>query len=445
MLRRMLARMRTQTPALLAAVLMSCLAADSARAMCGCILGPPRPQPKIGETTQARIINKSSKVILARDGDTTVMTMSNDFEGATADFGIVIPVPAVIKREDVKVVDDQVFASLEAFSAPKVTEIYEPDPCDAPMGGRGMAMAPSMESAKAADEAPRSRGPRASDFGVKIESHFFAGEYEIAVLAGKDSSGLVKWLQLFKYEVPNDAQEVLGSYIKQDMHFFVARVHLKEMGTGKRDLRPIQVRYKTPKLMLPIRLGMVNADGPQELMVFALTPQARVETTTYRTVRMPAAGALPLFAKDNWTEVYGAMFDEQTKRESMRVVFMEHASQWMPEQKDATRAGMFWGPSGFVTRLHFKYTKENFPEDLTLQVTGDSAPFSIGYTAVHPAPNTCNHPGPPQARAREQQMLANLTGWPMETVMQRAGMKVGSETGAPTPPKEPKWYEKLWQ
>ena len=56
------------------------------------------------------------------------------------------------------------------------------------------------------------------------------------------------------------------------MRFFVARVNLKEQAKlGFTYLRPLQVAYESPKFMLPIRLGTVNANGPQELFVFALT------------------------------------------------------------------------------------------------------------------------------------------------------------------------------
>ena len=46
--------------------------------------------------------------------------------------------------------------------------------------------------------------------------------------------------------------------------------------------------------MLPIRLGTVNAEGAQELFIYLLTKQGRVETTNYRTVRLPEAQELPL-------------------------------------------------------------------------------------------------------------------------------------------------------
>ena len=208
------------------------LPAPAVHAMCGCMLAP-RPPPN-GEVKRARIVNKSSKVILARDGDTTVLTMANDFEGAPADFGLVVPVPSVVRRADVKVIGDEVFTELEDISAPRITEVFEPDPCG--IGSGGGRMRSAMADAAPAPSAVKA-APRASDFGVKVESHFFAGEYEIAVLSGKDGSGLIQWLQLFNYDIPDNAKAVLESYIKQKMMFFLARVHIKEMGTGLRNLR----------------------------------------------------------------------------------------------------------------------------------------------------------------------------------------------------------------
>jgi hypothetical protein len=408
---------------------ISFTAAEQARAMCGCML---TPRPKVGQTATAKIVNKTSKVILARDGDTTVMTMANDFVGAPAEFGMVIPVPVAVKKDDVHIASDKVFDVLEAATAPGVTEIFEDDGCRRPMAEA--AGAPSMEKASAA---PAPRAMRASDYGVKVESHFFAGEYEIAVLSGKDASGLVTWLQKFNYDVPDDAKEVLESYIKQKMMFFLARVYVKEMGNERRHLRPIQVRYQTPKLMLPIRLGMVNADGPQELLVFTLTKAGRVESANYRTVKMPTASSLPWFVKNEWNDVYGAIFDEQEKREGNRVIFVE-ANRGLAVDDDVKKAGVFWPDNAFVTRMHFRYAQADFPEDLQLQSTADNGFFQVAMTAMKPAPSPCDRPAAQQRRSTEQATLANLTGWPMEKVLAKVG-------GGASTTSDPKWYDKLWK
>src|SRR6201993_3074393 len=110
------------------------------------------------------------------------------------------------------------------------------------------------------------------------------------------------------------------------MRFFVAKVNLGEHARlGFSYLRPLQVAYESPKFMLPIRLGMVNADGPQDLFIYALTRGGRVETTNYRTVKLPSGMALPVYIKQDFPTFYRAMFDEQVKRNRMETVFTEYA------------------------------------------------------------------------------------------------------------------------
>lgn len=296
---------------------------------------------------------------------------------------------------------------------------------------------------KGAEAAPRRL--RASDYGVKVESHFFAGEYEIAVLSGTDSNRLVAWLQKLDYHVPDDAAAVLGSYIKQKMYFFVARVHVKEMGNKPRFLRPIQVTYTTPKFMLPVRLGMVNADGPQELLVFAFSKKGRVEPTNYRALRLPTGqGELPAFVKDSFDTMYEAAFTEATKREDMRVIFIEASLPVsasgaagpfgvdVVESTDAVRkSGAKFLPTraqpsiseAWVTRMHFRYDKSGFPEDVVLQETTDRDGFLARFRSRkhHLGPARCPAhtqylSALPPILDRQAQVLANLTGWSIDDV-----------------------------
>ena len=39
------------------------------------------------------LYNQASQVIIARDEDRTVLTMSNDYQGEAEDFAMVVPVP----------------------------------------------------------------------------------------------------------------------------------------------------------------------------------------------------------------------------------------------------------------------------------------------------------------------------------------------------------------
>src|SRR6185295_1948222 len=167
---------------------------------------------------------------------------------------------------------------LDAYSAPRLVEYFDENPCSRMMYESRDALASPAKAAGVSGGFAR-----AKSLGVTIEAQYTVGEYDILILSAQQSTGLETWLRENGYRIPTGAGSVLNSYIKQNLKFFVAKVNLKEQAKlGYSVLRPIQVAYESPKFMLPIRLGMVNADGPQELFVYALTQNGRVEATNYR-------------------------------------------------------------------------------------------------------------------------------------------------------------------
>ena len=77
-----------------------------------------------------KIFNKASKVVLARDGDRTVMTMSNDFKGEPKEFAVVVPVPTFLQKEQIHVGEQSLVDHLDAFTAPRLVEYFDENPCD---------------------------------------------------------------------------------------------------------------------------------------------------------------------------------------------------------------------------------------------------------------------------------------------------------------------------
>jgi hypothetical protein len=265
----------------------------------------------------AKLFNKSSKVVLARDGQTTAITMASDYEGEPKEFAVVIPVPTFIERKQIGVVEMKTIDHLDAFTAPRLVEYHDNDPCTpvfAFSGGKWFGAMPATASLAVVHR------------GVTVEASYEVGEYDVSILSANESDGLVNWLNDNGYKIPSGADAVLGSYIKQKMRFFVAKVNLERMTLlGNGYLRPLQVRYETAKFMLPLRLGTVNANGPQDLIVYALTRGGRVETANYRTVKPPSDVDVPLYVKQEFGPFYKAMFDRAVERENMRAVFVEYA------------------------------------------------------------------------------------------------------------------------
>ncbi|HEY6320141.1 MAG TPA: DUF2330 domain-containing protein [Thermoanaerobaculia bacterium] len=403
------------------------------------------------------LYNRASQVVLVRDGDRTVMTMANDFKGEPKEFAMVIPVPVLLQRGQIHVADKALIDHLDAWSAPRLVEYFDPDPCQRsyprPSLYKSDAVSPPAGMAASAE--------RGRSLGVKIEASYTVGEYDILILSALQSDGLETWLRENGYQVPAGASRVLGSYIKQGLHFFVAKVNLEQrskLGFGY--LRPLQVAYESPRFMLPIRLGMVNAAGPQELFLYALTRGGRVETTNYRTVKLPTGEEVPLFVKGEFGTFYKAMFDSQVKREEMRTVFLEYAWDMGScdpcaaeplSQEELRGLGVFWLDSAagvFLTRLHLRYDSPHFPEDLAFQETGDRDSFQGRYVLRHAWKGgaTCEAAAEYRRELRqrwdhEARNVAELTGWSLDDVRRRMTLEAGTPGGVRA---EEPWWQRLW-
>lgn len=412
------------------------------------------------------LFNQASKVVLVRDEDRTVITMANDYQGDAKEFAIVIPVPVVLQKDQIHVGNRAVIDHIDAYTSPRLVEYYDGDPCQQIRREKMLDAMPS-----AALSMSEMAKKRARSLGVSIEAEYTVGEYDILILSARQSGGLQTWLEENDYKLPRGAGAVLQSYIRQDMKFFVARVNLKEQSRlGYSYLRPLQMAFESKKFMLPLRLGTLNAKAAQDLFVFALTRKGRVETTNYRTVKLPTGMELPEFVQKEFTAFYKDMFRTQVEKENKRAVFLEYAwdMNWCDpcaadplSRQELQQLGVFWldtadkNPAGatarnvFVTRLHVRYDAENFPDDLRFQTTGNRSNYQGRYVLRHPwkGEADCEHAREyfRQLRVRlehQAQTLANLTGWDIGEIRDKI-RKSGGELPEVADP-EP-WWRRIWK
>lgn len=389
--------------------------------------------------------NKTSQVILVRDGNRNVITMYNDFKGDTKDFAMVVPVPAVLRKDDIKVVEQGIFQRLNDYSAPRLVEYWDQNPCNAYSESKADMASPSLNEVVVQGYGNMKRKTVES---VKIEAKYLVGEYDILILSAKESAGLKTWLNENGYKIPEGAEEVLDPYVKSNLKFFVVKVNEKEKAKLNNNfLRPIQISFTSPKFMLPIRLGMANADGDQDLIVYAFTRKGRIECTNYRNVNIPTGNNVPLFVQKNFGTFYGNLFNHQWQNEDKSVAFLEYAWDVSPQnyyhcdpcvatapsQQDLVQSGVWWlggkdwsdysdvdndepdngSKNVHFTRLHFRYNRRSFPQDLVFQVTPNTETFQARYVITHPASGdfTCDAGKKylQELRARRKKELRELT------------------------------------
>jgi hypothetical protein len=442
--------LRLFIPVVMALIAVLCFA-PTAWAFCGFYVSK----------ADTKLYNKASQVVIARDSDRTVLTMANDFQGEVKDFAIVVPVPTVLQKEQVRVAEPKIIERLDAFSAPRLVEYFDSDPC-----------AQAYESVKpqaVAAPSARNEGARsrrgADSLGVTVEARFNVGEYDIVILSAKESGGLETWLNRNGYKIPKGAKELLQPYIRSAMKFFVAKVNLDKFEkSGYQLLRPLQISYKSPKFMLPIRLGMINAASEQDVIVYILSPKGQAETTNYRTVKIPSNNNIPLFVKDEFGEFYKSMFQTAYTKEDRKVAFLEYAwdmgscdpcSAEPLSPEELKQAGVFWldgdssnnapTPRGFrppvpssnvyISRLHIRYTRNKFPEDPMFHETSNHESFQGRYILQHSFLGETNCPAGreykqslPRRFEQEAQTLAKLTNWNIQDIRRKMNLTVGDVT-----------------
>src|SRR5262249_11699545 len=239
-------------------------------------------------------------------------------------FAMVVPVPVVLKKEDVKTLPMEVFDRVDSLSAPRLVEYWERDPC-----------APDYEMYKKAgrasvmdyeDDALGGSG----NLGVKVEARFVTGEYEVVILSATESRGLETWLHQNRYAIPAGAAEALAPYVRDKSKFFVARVDIKKVkrnAQGVLQLSPLRFAFDANELRLPVRLGLLNAAGKQDLIVYVIHPTSRFEVANYANAFVPTNLEVDDAVRASFPAFYAELFDATVEKMQRKVVVTEYAWQ----------------------------------------------------------------------------------------------------------------------
>ena len=97
------------------------------------------------------------------------------------------------------------------------------------------------------------------------------------------------------------------------------------------------------------------------------------------------------------------------------------------------RAGAGWvgqDPNTFLTRIHIRYNKRNFQEDLMFRETNSQESFQARYVLRHDwkGKGSCDAAKTykaelPKRLETQAQNLARLTGWKIEDIRRKAGIR----------------------
>jgi MYXO-CTERM domain-containing protein len=273
----------------------------------------------------AALYNDATMVVLMRDGQRTVLSMQNNYQGPPEDFALVIPVPVVLHEGDVKTLPKDVFDHVDKLAAPRLVEYWEQDPCEA----REQQQRYERERNNVLEASTARVFP--GGHGVTIEAQFVVGEYEVVILSAEDSTGLDAWLRQEQYNIPAGTETALRPYVESGMKFFVAKVDVEKVkfqagpdGVERVMLSPLRFHYDSPEFSLPVRLGLLNAKGPQELLIHILAPKQRYEAANSPNVTIPTNLVVNDSVREQFGQFYVSLFDH-TLAQNPKAVVTEYA------------------------------------------------------------------------------------------------------------------------
>ena len=288
--------------ALLSACLLL-LAAPPARAFPGFLASKTKTEIKVNST----------QVVLMKKGNVTAVTVMSDYEGPLEPFAMVLVVPADVTADHVTTLKREYVDRLDGISAPRFHEYWEQDPCDPGPTEQEWQRNMKADSSSAflgGGDMPQSTQKVAKELSLDVQAKQKEGEYSFTLLAKDESvAGLLKSKG---YSVPTGAEQAILPYVQAGMRLVVAQVDTKRIelvGGDRAQLSPIRFWTEQPYTKVPDRVGLINAGGKQELIVYVLDPEQRYESKNYKNLFPPTNVEVDFAVKERIGEFYAALQD----------------------------------------------------------------------------------------------------------------------------------------
>ncbi len=266
-----------------------------------------------GKGDVARVSNSTQVVLMQKEGH-TVVTVWADYEGPLDRFALVLPVPSDVKLPAVKALKRDSVDHLDEITAPRFHEFWEMDGCEPGEAEqdweRNLQVKDSAVNFLGADMPAMGSGPKlAPELLLDVEPQFKDGEYSFSLIAPGQS--VKAHLAKRGLNVPEGVGEKLSRYEEAGQQMLVAEVaagKVELIGARRALLSPI--RFATREAYtIPSTLGLANADGPQELLIYVLHPDKRFEVQNYSNAYPPTNVNVDASVKERVGDFYAGMHD----------------------------------------------------------------------------------------------------------------------------------------
>jgi hypothetical protein len=262
-----------------------------------------------------KLLAHTAHVIVMKNGETSVVSYTPDYEGPLVPFAWVVPVPSDVTLERVKTLKGEYVDRVEKLTAPRFHEFWEMDPCEP--GPPEQEWERSLTASASTDflggPAPDPSAPKvAKELFIKVEPDTKDGEYSLTLLAAEEAKNAAEWLKGKGYVLAAESAKALERYVAAGMNVLIAEVDTKRIeliGGNVAQLSPIRFWTEQPFKSIPSQLGLANSPGKQELLVYVLDPDKRYEAKNYPNVFAPTNIKVDFIVKEKMGEFYTALHD----------------------------------------------------------------------------------------------------------------------------------------
>lgn len=254
----------------------------------------------------------STHVSVLQGADTTVVTILPDYQGPLSSFAVVIPVPSDVSAARLATLKREFVDRLETITAPRFAEFWEMDPCEPGQ--------PEQEWERSVKADPSSgflgtvqvdtSKQTARELLLDVDSQTKEGEYQFRVFPSAEA--LTQYISSQDWTVPGEGEAAIREYASQGYHFVVATVDVNRIeliGGDRALLSPIRFWTKSEFKKLPARFGLSSAAPHQELFLYTLVKDQRMQVTNYPTKAAPTNLTVDFAVKERMGEFYTALHD----------------------------------------------------------------------------------------------------------------------------------------
>jgi len=215
----------------------------------------------IWRNKDADIFQPTQKAFIKWDGSEEKLLLQTKYEGPAEEMVWIVPVPSEPK---VKKGDPNAFERLSK-------ETQYPDLAYTHFWRLSISTAPAA-------------GMSGKQTAVKWRRQI--GDYDVALLSPVGREHVIQWLNSNEFGVPEEAVPILQDYIKDQWWVVAARIHpdaltdITRVKLTEGTLHPLEMIFKAPKCVYPLRLTSLVA-GPVEELIYIEGP-AHYEPVTLR-------------------------------------------------------------------------------------------------------------------------------------------------------------------